>query len=194
MARKKSSLSILLRSSRFHHRPRFEPFGARLRLLAFAEIEAGLRFIKRAPTGVSANERYRRHSPTNRLSERGEAVARGRNGLVYVPCGGSETIVAEVDGLRGTLAEIVEASPHRIARTAAIFSCGGCAVQTLARRLTMPQWGSASSLPLVCAARVSQAGHGPLLNAHGQRAQACNISHPLQRGEARHWLHAIARA
>jgi 23S rRNA (uracil1939-C5)-methyltransferase len=49
---------------------------------------------------------------------------------VFVPYALAQvTVVAEVDGLRGTLAE----SQHRIAPHCRYFShCGGCAVQTLA--------------------------------------------------------------
>ncbi|MGH6853180.1 MAG: class I SAM-dependent RNA methyltransferase, partial [Methylocella sp.] len=44
-----------------------------------------------------------------------------------------ETIVAEVDGSRGALVEILTKSPHRIAPFCRYFSrCGGCAVQALA--------------------------------------------------------------
>jgi 23S rRNA (uracil1939-C5)-methyltransferase len=111
---------------------------------------------------------YKTTLTTSRLSERGEAVARGRNGLVFVPYAlAQETIVAEVDGLRGTLAEIVEASPHRIASHCRYFShCGGCAVQTLAAP-NYAQWKRE-----LIAAALRRAGLASevmdLVDAHGQ--------------------------
>src|ERR1700730_10968918 len=70
----------------------------------------------------------------DRLGARGEGVAQGPEGLIFVPYAlAGETIVAEVDGSRGTLVEVLTPSPHRIAPFCRYFSrCGGCAVQTLA--------------------------------------------------------------
>lgn len=70
----------------------------------------------------------------DRLGERGEGVAQGPDGLICVPYAlAGETITAEVDGSRGTLAEVLAPSPHRIAPFCRYFAhCGGCAVQTLA--------------------------------------------------------------
>jgi 23S rRNA (uracil1939-C5)-methyltransferase len=70
----------------------------------------------------------------DRLGARGEGVAQGPEGLIYVPYAlAGETIAAEVDGSRGTLVEALAPSPSRIAPFCRYFSrCGGCAVQTLA--------------------------------------------------------------
>jgi 23S rRNA (uracil1939-C5)-methyltransferase len=70
----------------------------------------------------------------DRLGRRGEGVAQGRDGLIFVPYAlAGETIAAEVDGSRGTLAEVLTPSPDRIAPFCRYFAhCGGCAVQTLA--------------------------------------------------------------
>jgi 23S rRNA (uracil1939-C5)-methyltransferase len=70
----------------------------------------------------------------DKLGARGEGVAQGPDGLIFVPYAlAGETIVAEVDGSRGTLVEVLSPSPHRIAPFCRYFSrCGGCAVQTLA--------------------------------------------------------------
>ena len=70
----------------------------------------------------------------DRLGARGEGVAQGPEGLIYVPYAlAGETIAAEVDGSRGTLVEVLVPSPSRIAPFCRYFSrCGGCAVQTLA--------------------------------------------------------------
>ena len=70
----------------------------------------------------------------DRLGARGEGVAQGPDGSIFVPYAlAGETILAEVDGSRGKLAEVLTPSPHRIAPFCCYFSrCGGCAVQTLA--------------------------------------------------------------
>ena len=70
----------------------------------------------------------------DRLGARGEGVAQGPEGLIYVPYAlAGETIAAEVGGSRGTLVEVLAPSPSRIAPFCRYFSrCGGCAVQTLA--------------------------------------------------------------
>ena len=70
----------------------------------------------------------------DKLAARGEGVAQGPDGSIVVPFAlAGETIVAEVDGSRGTLVEVLTPSPHRIAPFCRYFAhCGGCAVQTLA--------------------------------------------------------------
>ena len=69
-----------------------------------------------------------------RLGQRGEGVARSDEGAVFVPYAlAGETILAEVDGERGTLVEVTKASPNRIAPFCPHYTtCGGCAVQSLA--------------------------------------------------------------
>jgi 23S rRNA (uracil1939-C5)-methyltransferase len=69
----------------------------------------------------------------DRLGHRGEGVAQGPEGLIFIPYAlADETIIAEVDGSRGTLVEVLTPSPDRIAPFCRYFSrCGGCAVQTL---------------------------------------------------------------
>ena len=68
-----------------------------------------------------------------RLGQRGEGVAHGPEGPIFVPHAlADETIIAEVDGSRGRLIEVLTASKDRIAPFCPYFSrCGGCAVQTL---------------------------------------------------------------
>ena len=70
----------------------------------------------------------------DRLGRRGEGVAQGPDGLVFVPYAlAGETIIAEIDGSRGTLIEVLTPSPDRIASFCRYYArCGGCAVQTLA--------------------------------------------------------------
>ncbi|MBV1700985.1 MAG: RNA methyltransferase [Hyphomicrobiales bacterium] len=74
--------------------------------------------------------RLRETLEIQRLGQRGEGVA----GAVFVPFAlKGETVIAEVDGERGTLVEVTIASPDRIAAFCPYFTqCGGCAVQTLA--------------------------------------------------------------
>ncbi|HXW72289.1 MAG TPA: RNA methyltransferase [Methylocella sp.] len=68
-----------------------------------------------------------------KLGGRGEGVAPGPDGPIFIPYGlASETVLAEVEGRRGTLLEVLTASEARIAPFCRNFSrCGGCAVQTL---------------------------------------------------------------
>ena len=68
-----------------------------------------------------------------RLGARGEGVARNARGFVFVPYAlPGEAVVAEVDGDRGKLVEILDASAERIAPICPLYGeCGGCAVQAL---------------------------------------------------------------
>lgn len=70
----------------------------------------------------------------DRLGARGEGLALGPEGQVFVPYVlAGESVVAEIDGKAGKLVEILSASPDRVPATCRYFtSCGGCAVQTLA--------------------------------------------------------------
>ena len=68
-----------------------------------------------------------------RLGRRGEAIAQGANGPIFVPYAlPGERVLAEIDGAHGTLIEVVEPSPARIDPPCAYFTqCGGCALQML---------------------------------------------------------------
>jgi 23S rRNA (uracil1939-C5)-methyltransferase len=70
----------------------------------------------------------------DRLGDRGEGQAKGPYGAIFVPYAlAGETIVAEVDGERGHLVEILTPSPDRIPAICPYYGiCGGCAVQALA--------------------------------------------------------------
>lgn len=76
----------------------------------------------------------------DRLGARGEGIARGQFGPVFVPYAlAGETIVARVDGSRGALVEVLIQSPDRIAPHCRYYSrCGGCAVQALAANSYAP--------------------------------------------------------
>jgi 23S rRNA (uracil1939-C5)-methyltransferase len=69
-----------------------------------------------------------------RLGHRGEGIARSDQGLVFVPFAlPGETVIAEIEGERGRLVDIVEASPERVEPFCRFFGrCGGCVAQTLA--------------------------------------------------------------
>ncbi|WGJ13927.1 class I SAM-dependent RNA methyltransferase [Methylocapsa sp. D3K7] len=77
----------------------------------------------------------------DRLGRRGEGVAQGPDGLIFVPYAlAGETVIAEIDGSRGTLIEVLTPSPDRITPFCRYYSrCGGCAVQAL-RVETYAQW------------------------------------------------------
>jgi 23S rRNA (uracil1939-C5)-methyltransferase len=103
----------------------------------------------------------------SRLGQRGEGVGTYEGATVYVPYAvPGDTVVAEIDGTRVRLAEVVTPSPDRIAPFCPHFTdCGGCAVQTLA-----PAPYAAWKRDLVAAA-LTHAGVAaevlPLVDAHG---------------------------
>jgi len=102
-----------------------------------------------------------------RLGERGEAVAKLSGRKVFVPFAlAGERVLAEVEGERGRLLEVLSPSPDRIAPICKHYGvCGGCAVQSLApsayaewkRGLVASALGNAG-----IAAEVA-----PLVDAHG---------------------------
>ncbi len=103
-----------------------------------------------------------------KLGQRGEGIARGDRGLVFVPYAlAGETIIAEVDGERGKLGEVVTPSPDRIASFCPHFTiCGGCAVQTLAQP-AYAVWKRELVTSALEHAGV-QAEVGALIDAHGE--------------------------
>ncbi len=109
----------------------------------------------------------RKQLQITRLGQRGEGVARDETGPIYVPYAlAGETVLAEVEGDRGQLVEILTPSPDRIAAFCPSYGiCGGCAVQTLT-----PAAYSAWKRGLVASA-LKHAGVaaevGDLTDAHG---------------------------
>ncbi|WP_088346099.1 MULTISPECIES: class I SAM-dependent RNA methyltransferase [Rhodomicrobium] len=75
----------------------------------------------------------RRDLTIARLGHQGDGIADTESGPVYVPFTlPGERIAAEIDGNRGRLLEILQASPERIAPVCRHFGlCGGCALQHL---------------------------------------------------------------
>ena len=118
-----------------------------------------------------------------RLGARGEGVARGPDGPIYVPYAlAGESVIAEVDGERGRLVEVVTPSPDRVASFCSHYGvCGGCAVQALA-----PAPYAAWKRNLVVAA-LNNAGvaaeTAALVDAHGEgRRRATLHAHIDARG------------
>ena len=103
-----------------------------------------------------------------RLGQRGEGVAAGPSGLVYIPYAvPGDRLRADLDGELGHIVEITQPSAERIAPICPYFGiCGGCAVQTLTpnayaawkRRLVADALGKAG-----VTAAVSE-----LIDAHGE--------------------------
>jgi 23S rRNA (uracil1939-C5)-methyltransferase len=103
-----------------------------------------------------------------RLGQRGDGVAHGADGLVFVPYAlAGETILAEVDGTRGRLVEILTPSPARVAAFCPHFgTCGGCAVQTLAPA-DYAAWKRGLVVDALRHAKIA-ATVGDLVDAHGE--------------------------
>jgi len=103
-----------------------------------------------------------------RLGQRGEGVAQGRDGLVFVPHAvPGDEVMAEVDGERGAISEILAPSPQRIAPFCKFFGeCGGCAVQTLEAE-PYQIWKRDLLVKALAHARV-EARVGALIDAHGE--------------------------
>jgi len=103
-----------------------------------------------------------------KLGERGEGMARAPHGLVFVPYAlPGEDILAEVDGERGRLGEILKASPERISPECRYFGlCGGCAMQMLSPA-PYAAWKRGLVVEALRQAKVD-ADVAPLLAAHGE--------------------------
>ena len=119
-----------------------------------------------------------------RLGQRGEGLAHDGRGLVFVPYAlAGEVVIAEVDGDRGRLAEVVVASPDRIAPFCEHFTkCGGCAVQTLAA----PAYGAwKRDLVVAALAHVGlDCAVAPLVDAHGEGRRRATFHARFEQGLA----------
>ena len=102
-----------------------------------------------------------------RLGRRGEGVAQGPDGPVYVPYAlAGETVTAEVSGERARLVDVLKPSPDRVAPVCPWFgTCGGCAVQTLAAE-PYAEW-KRGLVASALAREGMQATVAPLVPAHG---------------------------
>ncbi len=93
------------------------------------------------------------HLDIDRLGARGEGVSRGREGLIFTPFAlPGEKILAEVDGDRGKLVEVLAPSPDRVPAPARISP--GAAAAPCRRLAPLPiRTGSAGWSPTPCAMR-----------------------------------------
>lgn len=118
-----------------------------------------------------------------RLGQRGEGVARGPAGPVFIPYAlPGESVLADLDGDKGRVLEVMAPSPDRVTAICPYFgTCGGCAVQSFA-----PHPYAAWKRDLVVAALAKAGIVGevlPLRDAHGQGRRRATIH---ARSEASH--------
>ena len=75
----------------------------------------------------------RRELTIEKLGNRGDGIAKTDSSPIYVPFAlPGETVLADVEGERGELIEVLQASPDRQSPVCRHFgACGGCAVQHL---------------------------------------------------------------
>lgn len=120
-----------------------------------------------------------------RLGHRGEGMARTRDGLVFVPFAlPGETVRAQTSGERGRLLEILEPAPERVEPFCPYYgTCGGCAVQTLARA-PYAQWKRG-----LVETALRNAGLdlevAPLIDAHGEGRRRVTFHARFDTGAAR---------
>ncbi len=108
------------------------------------------------------------------LGHRGEGIAEGAAGPIYVPYAlAGERVSARVAGDRAVLVEILRASPDRIAPVCPYFGdCGGCAAQHMAPTL-YARWKRDILVRALAQARVeaevrAEEEEQPLIDAHGE--------------------------
>ncbi len=103
-----------------------------------------------------------------KLGQRGEGVAQGADGPVYVAHGvPGDRLVAEVAGERGDIVEILAPGEGRVAAFCEWHAiCGGCAVQTLAWA-AYAEWKRGLVVSALAHAGVA-ADVAPLVDAHGE--------------------------
>jgi 23S rRNA (uracil1939-C5)-methyltransferase len=116
-----------------------------------------------------------------RLGYRGEGVAEGAHGSIFVPYAlPGDTILADVLGERGRLLDILVGSPDRIGAICPYFTvCGGCAVQTLAEP-AYAAWKRSIVTTALAHAGVT-ADVAPLVDAHGEGRRRATF-HARSRG------------
>ncbi|MBV9221637.1 MAG: class I SAM-dependent RNA methyltransferase [Methylobacteriaceae bacterium] len=106
--------------------------------------------------------------PVERLGSRGEGIASGSTGPIYVPYAlPGDIILADVAGERGRLIEIVRAGQDRVAPFCPHYGrCGGCAVQALAAD-AYARWKQGILIAALARAGIAHDVE-PLLDAHGE--------------------------
>ncbi len=103
-----------------------------------------------------------------RLGAKGEGVADGPAGPVYLPDTlPGERVLAEIDGERGLVIDLLGRSPDRVQPICPYFgTCGGCATQSLAPVLYR-SWKQGLLVQALSMAHVD-APVDPMLPAHGE--------------------------
>jgi 23S rRNA (uracil1939-C5)-methyltransferase len=106
--------------------------------------------------------------PIERLGPRGEGLARFGDALISIPGAlPGEQALAQINGERGALIEILRASPERTSPICRYFGvCGGCATQHFSAAL-YSNWKRAILLDALRQARI-EAPVGALIDAHGE--------------------------
>ncbi len=102
------------------------------------------------------------------LGRRGEGVAHHDGAAVYVPYAlPGETVLAERDGERAQVIELLERRPDRVAPICPHYgTCGGCAVQTLPAP-DYRAWKRDLVVTALAKAGLADAPVAPTLDAHG---------------------------
>ncbi|WP_174247449.1 class I SAM-dependent RNA methyltransferase [Methylocapsa sp. S129] len=102
------------------------------------------------------------------LGQRGEGLVRSVRGTAHIPGAlPRERVLARLEGERGKLIEILEASPERVAPICSYFGdCGGCATQHLGRAL-YSSWKREILAGALADAHI-EAPLGALIDAHGE--------------------------
>lgn len=120
-----------------------------------------------------------------RLGSRGEGVALLDGKSVFVPYAlAGETVLAEIDGDRARLIDIVDASPDRVAPSCPHYTiCGGCAVQTLAPA-AYADWKRGLVVTALRNAGLDVA-IAPLIDAHGEGRRRVTFHARMEAGRAR---------
>ncbi|HEY1735258.1 MAG TPA: RNA methyltransferase [Methylovirgula sp.] len=119
-----------------------------------------------------------------KLGQRGEGIAQENGRAIYVPYAlAGETIIADVEGDRATLEEILKPSPDRVPPFCRYYgTCGGCAVQTLAP-VAYAEWKRGLVVSALKHARV-EAQVGALVDAHGEGRRRATFHARYERGAA----------
>ncbi|PWB94050.1 class I SAM-dependent RNA methyltransferase [Methylosinus sporium] len=119
-----------------------------------------------------------------RLGHKGEGVARMEEGLVFAAFAlPGETVLAEVEGERARVVDILEPSPDRIEPFCPHYGvCGGCAVQTLAAP-AYAQWKRGLAETALRNAGLDWPVE-PLIDAHGAGRRRVTFHARYERGVA----------
>lgn len=126
-----------------------------------------------------------------KLGARGEGVADGPRGPIYVPHAlPGETVTVQGEGERAALVSVESASPDRISPICGLYTqCGGCAVQALAPE-PYAAWKRGIVVTAFEQARIP-APIAPLVTAHGEGRRRVTFH---MRGEGRQVKAGFMRA